>query len=218
MAYASKAGRASANSSSPSAYAVCDRCSIWTFRRSLQNQMAWRGSALLPTYMFVCNACYDLPNENLRAIVLPADPVPINQPRTEPFLYDSTEDQTTPYGVPVGLVDYAISSMAVNPATGQYQAYGVAVPVLSLTANGTTTIAATCSAAHGLSTDDQVSVSGLSNALAAGFFSLTVTGATTFTYATANAVPAGSLLTGTSRIVTVLVGLPRGSTTITQVD
>lgn len=38
--------------------------------------------------LLVCAPCYDRPQENLRAIVVPADPVPIKNPRTEPFVDD----------------------------------------------------------------------------------------------------------------------------------
>jgi hypothetical protein len=62
------------------------------------------------------------------------------------------------------------------------QAYAVKLALLSVTADGTTTVRVTCSAAHGMATDDQISVEGLANVLACGFFSVTVTTATAFTY------------------------------------
>lgn len=217
MSYASRSGRASTSSVRPQAFAVCDRCALWFNRVNLTNQMAYRGAALMPTNMYVCNACYDRPNAQNRAITLPADPVPIMQPRTEPFLYDATEDQTVPYGEPVGLEPYAVSPMGVDPVTGVYRAYGVDVQPLSVISNGTTAVAVTCRAAHGLVTNDQVAASGLANKLADGFFSVSVSGAMSFSYTTFSVVPTGSLLAAHSRIVTVLIGLPRGSTTITQV-
>lgn len=217
MAYASRAGRATASATSPRAFSVCDRCGIWYNRDTLRNQIDWRGATMMPTNMYVCSQCYDTPNAQNRAIVLPADPLPIIQPRTEPFLYDSTEGETVPYGAPVGLEPYAVSPQATNPDTGQLQAYGVDVQPLSVISNGTTTVAVTCSAAHGMATNAQVSASGLVNKLADGFFSVLVTGGTTFTFEAAMAIPTASLLASHSRIVTVLVGLPRGRTTIYQV-
>lgn len=229
MAYASRAGRARISPTNPQALSVCDRCGIWYNRVDLINQVAWRGSALMPTYMFVCSQCWDRPNDQERAIILPADPVPISQPRTEPYLYDetnslglATEDGFAitgqPIGAPVGLEPYAVSPMGINPTTGQYQAYGVDVDPLSVLAGGDTTVTVTCRSAHGLATNDQVSAAGLSDVRACGFFSVTVGGATTFSYSTVDVIPAGSLLTNTTRIVTVLVGLPRGYTTIPQVS
>lgn len=217
MSYASRVGRARVSSTNPQALGVCQRCGIWANRVDLLAQWQWQGASLQNQYIYVCSRCMDTPQQQLRSIALPADPVPVMYPLVEPFLYDATEDQTVPYGAPVGLVPSAVLPMGINPVTGQYQAYGVSVAPLSVVSNGTTTVTVTCSAAHGLSTNGQVAVSGLSNALADGFFSVSVTSATAFTYTTAEAVAAGSLLTGTSRIVTVIVGLPRGSTTIYQV-
>ena len=211
MGYASRSGRAKTSSSNPEAFGVCQRCGFWYQRSELHNQYEWRGAALLPLYVFVCDDCYDKPQEQLRAIVVPADPVPVYLPLPEPFTADEEGFSTGPYGQPVGL-----TQAAIMPLSGTTH-YGVSVPVISLTANGTTTISATCSQAHGLSTDDQISIEGISSPLAAGFYSIVVTSATAFNYATFSAVPAGSLLTPTTRIVTASVGLPLGYTTIPQV-
>lgn len=87
MAYASKAGRASLKGG---AYGVCDRCGIWHNLANLNFQYDWAGTSLINKQMRVCPQCYDKPQEQLRAIVLPADPVPVSNPRVEPFLYDET--------------------------------------------------------------------------------------------------------------------------------
>lgn len=230
MAYASKAGRASVSASNPRAFGRCSRCSFWYNHDQLQWQWQYAGTGLQNLYILVCRECLDVPNAQLRAISLPPDPVPIQFPQTEPYLYDSTtadglgiETQDNglivrqPVGSPEGLEQYAISPMGVNPSTGQYQAYGVDLDPLSVISDGTNTVSVTCRAAHGLATNDQVSVAGLSDVNACGFFSVTVGGATTFSYQTTAILTAGSLITGTTRIVTVLVGLPRGYTTIPQV-
>ena len=241
MGYASRSGRAHTNPSNPQAFGVCDRCGIWTNFVNLQWQYDWRGAALQNIYIKVCPECLDVPQEQLRAIVVPADPTPILQARVEPFVADeqtvmgldaptidpvtglpvpsTTSMETvgnitmtpTPIGVPVGL-----EQGAVMPLYNDVQ-YGDPVPVLSIMANGTDQIAVTCSAAHGLSTNNQISVEGLANNLANGFFSVTVTGGTTFTYQTYSLIPSGSLLTSTSNIITCLVGLPYGYAQIPQV-
>lgn len=95
MAYASKAGRAHANASNPQAFAVCDRCGIWNLRVALRPQWDWAGPSLTNLQLLVCSYCYDTPQEQKRSIVLPPDPVPINQPRVEPYLADSTDYRTT---------------------------------------------------------------------------------------------------------------------------
>lgn len=211
MGYASKAGRASVNPSAPEAFGVCSRCGIWYQRRALTNQPQWRGAALLPLNIFVCRQCLDVPQEQLRAIVLSADPVPVYWPLVEPFADDEGGNSPV-YGEPVGLIQNA-----VMPYDGATQtAYGVDLDPLSVTADGSTTISVTTRSAHGLSTDSQIAVQGLANVLACGFFSVTVTTATAFTYTTAEAVPAASLLTDATLMITALVGLPRGVTTIPQ--
>lgn len=86
MAYASQAGRARASMRNPRAFAVCDRCGIWYNHYRLTWQFDWAGQALVNKRILVCPTCLDKPQEQLRAIVLPADPVPIVQPRPEPLL------------------------------------------------------------------------------------------------------------------------------------
>lgn len=211
MSYASRSGRARTSPSNPRAFGVCDRCARWWNRDQLLAQYDWRGAALANLNIYVCRDCYDTPQEQLRAIVLPADPVPISIPRTEPFVYDSSGNSPV-YGEPVGLIQSAV--MPYNGAT--QTAYRVKLPVLSVSSSGGTTISVTCSAVHNLSTNDQISVEGLSNVLACGFFSVTANTATAFTYTTALSVTAGSLLTATSNIITALVGLPYDQQTIPQ--
>lgn len=241
MSYASKSGRAFTSASNPRAFAICQRCGIWHNRVSLQFQWEWRGAALQNTYILVCRQCYDRPQENLRAITLPADPVPVYYPSTEPFLADESnyravsignltdpvtglpiqsdvlllsEDgqnmSTQVTGLPVGL-----EQDAQAPLLGTVH-YDVELPVLSVSANDTAIITVTCSAPHGLVSNAQISAEGLSNVGACGFYSVTPTTATAFTYMTNRIIPAGALLQSTSRIVTVLVGLPLGFVQIPQ--
>jgi hypothetical protein len=95
MAYASKAGRARTSSSNPRAFAVCDRCGIWYNHESLRWQFDWRGAKLQNIYILVCPHCYDTPQQQLRSIVIPSDPVPIKNPRIEPYVADETNYRTT---------------------------------------------------------------------------------------------------------------------------
>lgn len=243
MAYASKAGRARASAKSPRAFAVCFRCGDWFNRDTLKFQFDWRGTTLQNLYILVCPHCYDQPQQQLRAIQLPADPTPVYFPSVEPFEEDEINYRTTlpvvidpvsglprqqtnkritqdwqyritqPIGRPDGLIQ-----TGVMPYNGAVQkAYGVQLSPLSLTANGTITVTATFSSAHGLNTNDQIAVEGLTNPLATGFYSVIVTNPMTFIYQTASIIAAGSLLTGTTRLVTCLVGLPYGSVRIPQV-
>lgn len=88
MGYASKSGRARTSPSNPRAHAICDRCGFRFNHHNLRWQFEWRGAALMNVRMLVCKRCFDRPQQQLRAIVIPADPVPIRNPRTEPFPED----------------------------------------------------------------------------------------------------------------------------------
>jgi len=91
MAYASQAGRARTSPSNPQAHAICDRCG---FRYNLVNlswQFDWAGASLINKRILVCNPCNDMPQQQLRAIVLPADPVPVINPRIQDFPNASTD-------------------------------------------------------------------------------------------------------------------------------
>jgi len=108
MAYASQAGRARTNASSPEAHAICDRCGFRYNFNDLQWQYDWRGATLQNIRILVCDICNDTPQEQLRAITLPADPVPIINARPELYSQDSTDyigtgPKTTAYpsGIPV---------------------------------------------------------------------------------------------------------------------
>lgn len=243
MGYASLSGRARTSSRNPQAFGVCDRCALWYNHVNLKWQYDWAGASLINKRILVCDTCYDTPQNQLRAIVLPADPMPVVNPRTEPYEYDETNvrvasvtptidpvtglqipntapilqtqngltSTTQPYGQPVGFAQNAV--MPVQNGV----IYGTVLPVVSISSIGTDVITVTCSAPHNLTTNDQVSVEGVTNSQAAGFYSVTVTTATVFTYQMAQPLAAQSLLTETTRIITAIVGLPYGYTQIPQV-
>lgn len=93
MAYASKSGRAKTSPRDPRAFAVCDRCAIWYNHYQLRWQYDWAGASLVNKRILVCDSCYDEPQSQLRAIILPADPTPIVNPRTEPLAYDQSNQR-----------------------------------------------------------------------------------------------------------------------------
>lgn len=235
MAYASISGRARTNPSSPQAHAICDRCGFRYNRVDLNWQYDWRGAALQNIRILVCNSCMDTPQEQLRAIVVPADPVPIDQPRTQDFAQAETNyqtiSQTTVYdpitGIPIpGTTTLSaqngdnlltqpigipaeIDQSAVMPLEGTTH-YRVTLSPLSVSSIGSDQITVTFSSPHGLSTNDQIVVQGLSNVGANGAYSITVTTATAFTYQTNTAIPAAALLTGSTLMVTANIGMPYG--------
>lgn len=76
----------------PVAFAQCDRCGFWRNRTDLVFQNAWAGTHLYSTGDLVCaDRCYDIPNEQLRTIILPPDPPPVINARVPNFAY---EEQT----------------------------------------------------------------------------------------------------------------------------
>tara|TARA_R110000868_G_scaffold160500_2_gene390200 strand:- start:3513 stop:4247 length:735 start_codon:yes stop_codon:yes gene_type:complete len=241
MGWASKAGRARTSATNPQAFAICDRCGFLYNHVDLKWQFDWRGVALQNTRLLVCNPCYDTPQEQLRAIIVPADPTPIMNARTENFVDASTDDLTIvsatvtdpttgipipsttgivtedgidltvqPIGVPVGL-----QQPAIMPLQGKV-AYAVPLPIVSLVADGTTIITVSCSSVHNLIDNSQISVAGTTNKIADGFYSVTYKTATSFTYMVNSAIAAGSLLGGSTKVLTTKVGIPYNYTQIPQ--
>ena len=112
MGYASQAGRARTSARNPQAHAICDRCGFRYNHVNLRWQYDWRGASMQNIRLLVCNTCYDNPQEQLRAIVVPADPVPIVNPRVQDFVTaeqntrvtsgQNTVDPTTGIPVPGG--------------------------------------------------------------------------------------------------------------------
>lgn len=233
MAYASRAGRARVSSRNPQAFAVCDRCGIWNNHVNLRWQYDWAGAKLNNLRILVCERCEDIPQQQKRAIVLTADPLPVLNARVESYVADETNYHTTvvppvidpvtglniaqgqhlltqdgqymveqPIGKPNGLEPYAIS-----PLLGSVT-YGVELSLLSVSSNGSNIISVTCNGPHGLNTNDQISIEDLTNVDACGFYSVTVTTATAFTYLVAKTIPSSGLLQSQTVAKTVIVGLP----------
>ena len=95
MGYASRLGRARISARSPRAAGVCDRCGFVYTHANLRWQYDWLGSTLQNTRILVCRHCEDKPQEQLRAITIPADPVPIMNPRTQDYVTASVDSRIT---------------------------------------------------------------------------------------------------------------------------
>jgi len=228
-------GRATVNANSPKAFARCDRCGFIYNHSQLQFQFDYRGPQLQNLRFLVCEPCLDKPQPQLKPLILTEDPLPVINARPEDYNYANTGYLAAPYttqtdvgtGIPIPESDDLITEGGDNLTTQPYgkplgldpnaimplsstTAYDVVLPILSVTSNGTTIITVTCSQVHNLSTNAQVAIEGLSNSAACGFFSIVVTTATAFTYTVSSPIISGSLITGTSRIVTANVGLPNG--------
>lgn len=78
-------GHARISINNPAALGVCDRCGALYNLRDLRWQFDWRGPSLQNLRILVCETCWDQPQENLRTIVLPPDPLPVMNPRPEQY-------------------------------------------------------------------------------------------------------------------------------------
>jgi len=81
-------GRAQVDARNPSAFSVCDRCNFLFNHKNQTFQYDWGGPQLINKQLLVCDRCLDVPQEQLRSIVLPPDPVPIQNPRPEYYEQD----------------------------------------------------------------------------------------------------------------------------------
>ncbi len=135
MSYASKLGRARVSARSPQAAAICDRCGFVYNHCDLRYQYDWAGAMLQNLRLLVCDRCYDTPQDQNRAIVIPADPVPIVNPRPQLYspaetdwltLTPSTTDPVTGLPIPNTTVmatvvtdDYNVDYASADYGTGQ---------------------------------------------------------------------------------------------------
>lgn len=78
-------GRARVNARSPEAQAVCDRCYLNYSLRDLRWQNQWSGNRLQNIQLLVCKTCLDVPQPQLKAVIIPADPVPLLNTRPEQY-------------------------------------------------------------------------------------------------------------------------------------
>ena len=89
-------------------------------------QYEWRGASLQNIRLLVCDECLDVPQQQLRAIVVPADPVPIMNPRIQDYVAAETDYRITQgnsvnaqTGIPVPGGDTRITQNNKNRVTQQ---------------------------------------------------------------------------------------------------
>lgn len=82
-------GRATVSPTYPQAHGICDFCGFRYLHKDLRWNIDWRGPRLQNLRFLVCESCWDTPQQNgQRTIILPADPVPIQNARPEFYVYD----------------------------------------------------------------------------------------------------------------------------------
>ena len=97
-----QSSRAYADMQKPSAWATCDRCGCRYLRKDLVFQMDWRGNQVSNLRILVCTAtCNDVPQPQLRPILIGPDPVPVKDPRPG---FQATQQGYTPVFTPLELV------------------------------------------------------------------------------------------------------------------
>jgi hypothetical protein len=79
-------GRGRVSARKPQALATCDRCGLTYNHKDLVWQWDWRGTNLQNLKILVCKrTCLDKPQIQLRAIVIPPDPLPVINARPEMY-------------------------------------------------------------------------------------------------------------------------------------
>ena len=78
-------GRARISARRPEAKAICDSCGFMYSLADLRARQQWAGMKLQTFNMLVCRTCWDVPNQQLRTIILPPDPMPVFNPRPERY-------------------------------------------------------------------------------------------------------------------------------------
>jgi hypothetical protein len=98
-----------ANPRNPRARGICQGCGLECYRDEMQEQRDYRGgSAPVPTGVWKCRRCIDVPQPYFKKQVLPPDPVPVRKPFPDDGADDGEEFPT-----------YESGSL---PAPGEYPA------------------------------------------------------------------------------------------------
>ena len=88
-------GRAKVSTRSPDPFAICDSCGFLYNHSELRFQFQWAGNKLVNLRQLVCRRCNDIPQTQLRAIIIPADPMPVMNPRPSNYQAATTDNRTT---------------------------------------------------------------------------------------------------------------------------
>lgn len=77
------------------AWSTSDRSGFVTNHKKMRWQYQWAGPQLINTRILVDASELDVPQEQLRSIVIPADPDPLFNARPEPYTIDETDWRVT---------------------------------------------------------------------------------------------------------------------------
>lgn len=108
-------GNARISAVSPSALGVCQRCGFLFNLSDLKYQYDWQqGPRLKNLRIKVCRTCMDVPQENGRTVVLPADPVPVAFPLPEDYVGADNPLSTLGYNVANNFLPQPLQSLGGN--------------------------------------------------------------------------------------------------------
>lgn len=117
-------GRATVDARSPRAFGVCDKCGFLFNHNQLQWQFQWAGTRLQNLQILVCQSCLDVPQTQLKSIIIPPDPVPISNPRPELYnveVFSFMNMMTGPPPMATSSGIYVVTEIDITPdpsATG----------------------------------------------------------------------------------------------------
>lgn len=103
--------RAAVDPSSPRAWATDDRSGFIGNHENLISQFEWAGTKLIDTKILVYEDELDVPQEQLRAIILPIDPPAIVNARPENYAIDEVSSEN--YTAEDGVTEYVTEGSAV---------------------------------------------------------------------------------------------------------
>lgn len=86
----------------PEGAGECDLCGRWYQLRTLRPQHEWAGTHLYTFQSLRCDQCYDVPQEQLRTIILPPDPPPLLNARVPNFAYEEQTVRIVQFGSATG--------------------------------------------------------------------------------------------------------------------
>jgi hypothetical protein len=84
--------------SNPQSAGQCDLCGFWFALRDLTPQTQWAGTHIFQFNSLRCWKCLDVPNEQLRTIILPPDPPPMQNSRVPNFAFEQQTIRITQAG------------------------------------------------------------------------------------------------------------------------
>lgn len=122
----------------PRTLGICDYCGRTWHLDELRYQMEWGGPNIINLHYRVCPRCYDKPQEQLRSIVLPPDPIPSLDPRVEFYDIDSGLQ-----GFVQNTLDPTNSNITYAQLLQASQAWGLPQPALTNRSGTLTTAFAT---------------------------------------------------------------------------